>query len=166
MSGLAILGIDPGLGGGLALLHPEHGINLEIMPKLGAELNAWTLNEIIAEYAGDIRLAVIERVHSMPKQGVASSFKFGFVTGVVHGLLAANKIRTVTVTPQEWMKVMHQGVPGKLSTKDRGRMAFKRIFPDVSATATERSKVMHDGLVDAALMAEYGLRKVNQGIWT
>ena len=166
MSGLAVLGIDPGLNGGIAILHPKDGMILETMPTIGNQMNPAILSDMIQEYLGEIRLAVLEQVHSMPKQGVASSFKFGRTVGVIEGILAAHRVRYFEVRPQEWMKEMHQGTPASMDPKERGRLAFTRIFPGVNAMATPKSRVMHDGLVDAALIAEYANRKIQQGMWT
>ncbi len=159
MSGVNILGIDPGLGGGLAIISPSDGMMLEPMPTIGNELNIPALNKIIADHARDIRLAVLEKVGAMPGQGVSSMFKFGRVYGVAEALLVANGIPILDVRPQAWMKVMHEGVNSKLEPKQRSLLAFQRLFPFVDARRTAKCRNPDFGLVDAALMAEYGRRQ-------
>ncbi len=46
----------------------------------------------------------------------------------------------------------------KTDTKAMSLVAAQRIFPNESFLATERSSVPHDGLVDAALICEFGKR--------
>jgi len=97
-------------------------------------------------------LAVIEGVGSMPGQGVASTFKFGFVTGAIHGLLAAKDIKTVVCYPVRWKNRVLAGT-------DKSKQAaidFCRLrFPEISLLATSRSKKPHDGIADALCLSEY-----------
>jgi hypothetical protein len=52
-------------------------------------------------------------------------------------------------------------IPGceKGETKRAASELARRLWPDESFFATERCKTPHDGLVDAALIAEYARRK-------
>ena len=97
-------------------------------------------------------LAVLENVHSMPKQGVASSFCFGEGKGMWEGILAAYNIPTELVSPQRWKKeiMADQG-------KDKSAARFKAmaLFPSL---ASELKLVKHDGRAEALLMAEYARR--------
>ena len=51
-------------------------------------------------------IAIIEQVHSMPRDGVKSAFAFGKNFGEWLGILAANNIPTVEVLPNKWMKLL------------------------------------------------------------
>ena len=97
-------------------------------------------------------LAVLENVHSMPKQGVASSFCFGEGKGMWEGILAAYGIPTELVSPQRWKKeiMADQG-------KDKSAARFKAmaLFPYL---ADQLKLVKHDGRAEALLMAVYGQR--------
>lgn len=159
VKGTMFLGIDPGLNGGLALLCPRSGLLIEVMPTIGSELDFHRLAEILKDWAPDIRHAVLEDVHAMPKQGVSSMFKFGKCFGGVQGVLAAVGIPFELIRPQLWMKEMHTGTPAKDDSKSRSRLAFSRIFPGVNALASDRSRVGHEGMIEAALMAEFARRR-------
>lgn len=100
----------------------------------------------------------IEKVSAHPGQGVTSMFKFGRVYGITEGLIVASGLPYTTITPQKWMNAMHEGMEKSLSTKTRSEIVSKRLFPDADLRATERSRVAHDGIVDALLIAEYGRR--------
>ena len=84
-----ILGIDPGQKGALAFLN-EHGLieEIEDMPLLGKEINAHLVARLVLGY-GPVKQAVIERAHSMPKQGIVGAFNYGVGYGKLLGVLAA-----------------------------------------------------------------------------
>jgi hypothetical protein len=99
-----ILGLDPGLSGAIAFYSPVHPelIVAEDMPVAGGEVDAATLARRIAQMAPTI--AVIERVGAMPKQGVASTFKFGVAFGMARAVVSALGIPTHLVAPSRWKK--------------------------------------------------------------
>ena len=69
------LGIDPGMSGAWAIITGRKIISVcRAKDKTGAEIKDWLRVQVIAN---PDMTAAIEQVHSMPKQGVASSFKFG-----------------------------------------------------------------------------------------
>lgn len=158
MRGVCVLGIDPGLGGGLALIHPRDGILLESMPTIGNELDLKTLNDFISAHADDVLIAYLEKATAMPKQGVTSMFKFGRVFGTIEAMLAAYEIPMKIIPPQQWMKIMHVGLSRSLGTKERSQIVFDRLFPDIDARRTPKCKGPDMGLVEAALIAQYGLK--------
>jgi crossover junction endodeoxyribonuclease RuvC len=152
-----VLGIDPGLSGALAIVH-DGGVTFEPMPTIEGHLDLAALKSWISFHSDSFDFAYLEQVHSMPKQGVASSFKFGRVYGAVEGMLAALGIPYELVTPQRWQKMIYAGLEGKLEGKARSYMAASRLFPNVDFRATERSKKPHEGSVEASLIAYYGRR--------
>lgn len=153
MSSAAFLGVDPGLGGALAVVQDGHVETFD-MPtfdiKGKRKLDIALLDSIIRGIAAvrEPRLAVVEDVHSMPAQGVASSFTFGYVTGVVHALLAAHKIPVHLVSPGAWKRVM-----GLSADKDASRQLASRIFP---ASVAHWARKKDDGRAEAVLLAHYG----------
>jgi crossover junction endodeoxyribonuclease RuvC len=102
-----VLGIDPGQTGALAWVTPTGRLHeVEDMPVVNGEVNAHFLAQLILA-SGRLEACVVEKVHSMPKQGVASSFKFGTSYGIVIGVVAALEIPLFFAPPQEWKGVMH-----------------------------------------------------------
>ena len=104
-----ILGIDPGASGALVVLdsqgQPIEWMRMPIMKEGSAtRVNGLAVAEFIRSLPRDSTRAYVESVHSMPKQGVTSSFNFGHSAGVIAGVLAALEIPTVMVTPQRWKK--------------------------------------------------------------
>jgi len=54
-----------------------------------------------------VQCMVVEDVHSMPKQGVSSTFKFGMGCGIIHGVAGALRLPLTLVTPNKW-KAFHR----------------------------------------------------------
>ena len=99
----------------------------------------------------DLAVAWVEDVHSMPGQGVASTFKFGRSVGVVEGALSALGIPIRWVSPAKWKKAM--GLP---ADKGAARRRAIELWPD---HAHLFARVKDDGRAEAALIAEYGRRQ-------
>jgi crossover junction endodeoxyribonuclease RuvC len=146
-----LIGIDPGKTGGLALLDTDHAqiIALHVMPETLADLA-----DLMRELSRHTRLTCfVEQVHAMPKQGVTSVFTFGQGYGALMGMLTVLKIPFVLVRPQKWQKEFW----GKTTNpKASAYEAARRLYPEASLLATERSKKPHEGLIDALLIARYG----------
>lgn len=160
MDGHAVaMGIDPGLDGGIALWDGSK-LQLAVMPTIGTkgkgkrELDIWALSALLTRWNVDSVHVYLERVASMPKQGVASMFSFGYGYGAINGILAAVCAPYTLVTPPTWQKPMI-GL-GHDDAKKVAAVRAKQLFPGVDFLATPRSKEPHSGLVDAALIAYYG----------
>lgn len=157
---MVIIGIDPGINGGLTVLNELGSIlHKEVMPVIDGSVDAHAITNTIGlwTFGTDDSIVVIEKVHSMPKQGVASTFKFGMGYGVLQGVCAALRLQYHLVTPQAWQKVILAG-QGKKDTKDASAAFCKRNWPKEDWTKSERATKVHDGMTDAACIAEYGRR--------
>lgn len=153
-----ILAVDPGLSGGLAIRTGALGVITEAMPVCAGEIDLAGLTRWLRAHADSIDMAYVEKVHSMPAQGVSSSFKFGDGFGSVKGILTVLGIPFELVTPQKWMKVMHAGVSPELGSKERSQLACSRIFPGLDLRESPRCRKPHEGMVEALLLAEFGMR--------
>lgn len=142
-----ILGIDPGLSGAVAFYNPDDPsfVTADDVPVAGHEIDVATLAQRIARMHPDV--CFIERVGAMPKQGVASTFKFGMAFGMVRGVVAAAGIPMHLVTPAMWKKHFRLD-----SDKEKARALALRLWP--SSTCFGRKK--DHGRAEAALLARYG----------
>lgn len=154
MSGACVLGIDPGMKGGIALLSKE-GILIEPIPIDENGMDLRELARLIADYADDTRIAYLEELNAFPGMNINGMKVLWRSIGVIHGMLVANGILTVIIRPQVWMKKMHTGIQGE-DSKQKSQKAAKKYFPEVNFLASVRSKVPHEGMVEAALIAKYG----------
>jgi crossover junction endodeoxyribonuclease RuvC len=145
-----IVGIDPGLSGAIVGLCTSGNSLIDAwdMPVAGGIVTAQHLADIaVCCHAWGVEQCVIEDVHSMPKQGVASSFKFGRSLGVVEGVFG--RFPLTYVSPAKWKKDMRV-------TADKG-MARRRaceLWPDA---AHHFVRVKDDGRAEAALIARWWL---------
>lgn len=160
-----VLGIDPGFSGGLAFTLLDGTSTAAIpMPVIkGAGRTEIDVPALVAfilgleDDGGEIRLVVIERVHSMPAQGVASTFSFGLATGEVRGVVKTLGYALEQPLPQAWKKVVLAGTDGD---KLAAIQYVRRRFPDVSLLASPRCTKPHDGMADAICLAEWGRRQL------
>lgn len=145
--GPCILGVDPGMKGALGFYFPAVGrVAMEDLPIADKEINAPALVSRIKAFKPE--MCILERVHSMPKQGIASTFKFGVSFGEVRGVICAMNIPLYLVSPQKWKKSY-----GLSSDKEQSRALAIRTFP---FNADRLMLKKHEGRAEAALLAKYG----------
>ena len=144
------IGIDPGSKGGIAVISDDGIISLSLYNSYEI---ADLLNNINNRY--DNIMCTLEKVHSMPRDGVKQAFKFGENYGFVKGTLMALKIPFQEVLPQTWKK--EYSLISK--TKQDSIKRCKELFPNVNLLPTDRCKKESDGLAEALLICEYGRRK-------
>lgn len=141
------IGIDPGASGGIAFIPDNNTAKAwaDKMPSTLADLYDTFCSPENGVLAGDCHYihACLERVHSMPGQGVASSFKFGQGFGHLEMALTAARIPFTYVTPQKWQKELQCLTGGD---KNVSKARAQQLFPHL--------KITH-ALSDALLIAEY-----------
>jgi len=93
-----IISIDPGLKGGICYGSSPENLQVMPMPLIAGEINALAIAQLLREIKPG--LAIVEKVHSMPGQGVSSTFKFGKGYGLVLGILGALAVPIELTTPQ------------------------------------------------------------------
>lgn len=155
-----IIAFDPGLKGGIAFFKQvrlsaymlEGQITAEIMPVAGKEIDIYQIAELLREQRPDI--CVIEKVHSMPSQGVASTFTFGKGYGSLIGICVGLGIRTELVTPQAWKGLVLKGTD---KSKDAAIAYCRRAFPKVPLIP-DGCRTPKDGIADALCILEYARR--------
>ena len=152
---MIIIGIDPGAKGGIAFLSKDKLLDAMKMPIAGKQLDITAIAHTISYF--DVKLAVVEKVHAMPGQGVTSMFKFGKSYGTLLGILGTLKIPTKLVTPQAWKKLI---LAGTKKDKDAAIEYVRMRYPDFPIILP-RCRKPHDGICDAICIAEYGLKYGN-----
>jgi crossover junction endodeoxyribonuclease RuvC len=153
------IGVDPGKTGGIAIIRYAVREVIAITPMIiaGKDIDLSATVDWLDKYLGDHSVeCYIEKVSAMPKQGVTSMFNFGFSTGAIHGIMAALNIPRHLVTPQQWKNVV---LVNTKKDKDAAVDYCRRIWPDTSLMATERSRKAHSGMADALCIAKYGIYK-------
>jgi crossover junction endodeoxyribonuclease RuvC len=149
---LNLIALDPGLSGAIAIF-TNNTITAQPLPIASKALDLSALTTIIRDASPS--LAVIEKVASMPGQGVASTFKFGQGYGALLGITAALGIPTELVTPQRWKGSV---LAGSKKDKDAAIAYCRRAFPDVQLIMP-RCRTPHDGVAEALCILQFGLRE-------
>jgi crossover junction endodeoxyribonuclease RuvC len=144
------IGVDPGKSGAVALLDGAGElIDVYDMPVVGGLVSAKLLADA-EDWANEMHgTVVIEDVHSMPKQGVASSFDFGRSKGVVEGVFAGAGRPLRYVSPAKWKKAL-----GLTADKGTARRRAIELWPNHAA---KFSRAKDDGRAEAALIAWWHL---------
>ena len=146
-------GIDPGKSGCLCVLDNNIPTFFD-WPKDGNIIIFF--EEIITHFENNctenIVLAVLEKVHAMPKQGVTSMFNFGENLGMWKAFLAIHKIPHTIIPPQQWMKGLVTKSDGP-DTKSAVKNVATRLFPKAELFGSKGS--YKDGRGDALLMSYY-----------
>jgi len=152
-----ILGIDPGLSGGICLLNQTTRAvyNLSTMPE-----SILGFLQLLQGERASIAHCYLEKAQAMPKQGVSSMFTYGKHFGELIGVLTALAVPFTLVTPHSWQRSIHAGTDSHLTAKERTLQAAMRLYPDQTFLAGPRCRKVDFGLVDALMIAEYGVRTI------
>ena len=144
---MKFIGIDPGKGGALAVLHEDGS---SIIYPFSVEGYKEILADLSVENFRCRAKCCLEHVNAMPGNGGVSMFHFGENFGFIQGLLTAYDIPYELVRPQKWKKFY-----GITSDKNTSIEVCHRLFPYVDLKRTERCKKMDDGFAESLLLAEY-----------
>lgn len=150
-----ILGIDPGFSGALAIYDTDDErivacVDMPVLTqsKKKTEVDASSLVTFISNHASYLKLAVVERVYSMPGQNIQSMFRFGYGAGMIHGVLYSHGVDIKFMQPSVW-----KGVLGLSQDKNKSRELASKLFPE-DAHLFKRAK--DDGRAEAVLLSYLG----------
>lgn len=162
-----ILGVDPGLSGGWALLDGAGKvITLANFPTRTVKKHGKTSTQLDGpQLAFDFDCAkpthaFVEAVSSRPRQ--AGQFQFGVNAGIIHGILFAQGIEPILVGSAAWkgmLGIKRGEDQTKRDMKTQSRVVATKLFP---AHAASFARVKDDGVAEAALIALYGIYTINQ----
>ena len=163
---MKFIGIDPGLDGAVCIVHPfltdvAPLITIYDTPTLTVKSGKKNHRVMdVTEAANILRrrgasspdevCVVLERVASMPGQGVASMFSFGMNFGMWQGILAALQLPYTLVHSRTWKAALMRDM-GK--EKEASIVRAKQLYPQAASSLTLKK---HDGRADALLLAHYG----------
>jgi crossover junction endodeoxyribonuclease RuvC len=146
------IGIDPGQKGGIAGLDLANNILWAIempvkkTPKGKIEYDIPRIAALLR--ASQPTHVYLEHVHSMPKQGVSSTFLFGTGFGILLGIIGTLDLSMSLIVPRTWKAKL-----AITADKETSRNKASELFP---ACESFWKLKKHDGLAEAALLAYYG----------
>jgi crossover junction endodeoxyribonuclease RuvC len=157
---LIIIGIDPGISGGIAVLGPGGACSVSPMPVVEFQkISTRTKSGFTKQHDMDgpsickvlnsvkhigIAMVGLERVHAWKGQGVVSVATFMEGYGVLKGILTALEIPYTLIEPTRWKHAM-------LADMGKGKSASiaraKQLFPGL--------EIDGDGPAEALLIAQF-----------
>jgi crossover junction endodeoxyribonuclease RuvC len=148
----AVLGIDPGLTGAVALCRGNDWLLLD-MPITGDakhhEINGPELCRWLREHQPDH--AFVEYASARPGQGVTSMFRFGAVYGGIKMALAACGIPYTVVTPAKWKAAV--GITAG-ADKEASRQRALQLFLNQAANLARKDHAK----AEAMLLCWFGVQ--------
>jgi hypothetical protein len=168
-----IIGIDNGLDGGIVALSPIAGLSpiaKFTMPTRSVTYPARkkTAAKVVREIDTRGLVAILEQIEG-PRDSITVYFEhcpfhadraetmrsMALSAGKILAVLEAKNFKTIRILSFDWHPVILGKVP-RGETKAYAKAKALDMWPQESWTATERSTKAHDGMIDAALIAEYG----------
>ena len=160
------IGIDNGISGGLVALSDHDGSYIDGIPmpskrwRSRNEIDVIAVRKWMREICGHEPSKIISVTVEEPNNSRTPSTAYS-VASSFHSLRAMLDLWEIIVwhriTPQSWQKVMLPKC-AKGDTKNRALQYARRAWPEETFLASPRCKVPHEGLIDAALIAEYSRR--------
>jgi hypothetical protein len=152
---MTYVGIDPGKHGAIVLLDGDGAIqSYHLTPLADGDYDLTEMLSLVRSWSGF--LVTIEACQAFPKIGARSNFEVGRGFGLWLGMLAACRVSHSVVHAATWHKRLCNGISvakgHKKPAKLKARLVSERLWPGVF-------KASQDGLIDAALIAEYGRRE-------
>jgi crossover junction endodeoxyribonuclease RuvC len=128
-----------------AIAYVDHGKLLDVadMPAVGGDISGALLFQMVRMHP--VEYAAVEKVHSMPKQGVSTTFKFGMAYGMARATVGGLMVPMVEPTPNVWKKTFNLD-----ADKEKARLLALKLFPDRAELF--KNKKDH-GRAEAALIA-------------
>lgn len=157
-----VIGIDPGLSGGIAGIWKEtpEGKRKHFalpMPTVNKQLDINALCFIFDEIKEADALVVIEEQWARPGMSIHTMSKIIGSAKLIEGAAVAMKLDTITVAPHVWKGYFPELVVPKGAAsvqKKKASLALARkLYPDI-----DLSLVKHDGKAEALLIATYAAR--------
>jgi Holliday junction resolvasome RuvABC endonuclease subunit len=158
-----VLGIDPGLEGGLVALSGTEILLAEVMPvidiggtrrKTNRVMNVGVVVQLIEEMMALAGARGVELVVGIEKQfpgendGKSSAAKTMTAFGQLLGIVAAKHLRHEVPHKNSWKAIL-AGVPGE--GKERSVLCVQRRLPKLNLTPGKK-RVPHDGVAEAACL--------------
>lgn len=159
-AGKTVVGIDPGSSGAIALIDKNSGrVSVWDMPTkvIGTTRKRSVVDDaalalLLYREIPQVVTVAVERVNSMPREGVASAFSFGRAYGVALGVVRGLGMPMVEVEPQAWKKF--HGLIKK--DKEASRALAIERYP---CAARGLSRKKDHGRAEALLIADYVMRR-------
>ena len=141
------IGIDPGAGGGIAVIDEEDNIKAYKCPQSSEDM-ALLFEVLIGDTPPENIRLLMERVWARPTNAVRAAFSYGVNYGQWLGVASSHEIKMNTVIPTEWIRWI--GCPKALKSVIRKRWLKEKaqeLYPEIKRVTLKTS--------DAILITKY-----------
>lgn len=157
-----VIGIDPGLTGAIVVLSGE-AIETFLMPiQENKDVDFDKLRSILE----GLKSGHVFLERAMPlAMGAKHAFNYGRGFMALELAVKLSGLAVTYVEPAKWVKLMHEGISKDLKPKAKSLIAVQRLFPNLieKIPKTPKSGKLHEGVVDALLIAGFGARTLGKG---
>jgi crossover junction endodeoxyribonuclease RuvC len=151
-----IVGIDPGVSGGLCVLRDGQLHYLGDLPVMSVgstkQIIPGELAEFFKGWVTPPEAVVVEDNRANGANGSLANYSMGLSMGVILGVLGALSLPLVRVKPNDWKKVVGLGVVKGTATQRKE--ASRQRALEIWAGDTRLIRKMDHNRADAALIAE------------
>lgn len=145
---MLIIGVDPGLVSGAYGVIDHHGayVTCGAIPHADRRIDVVTWRQLLL-HASDRQdvIVALESVHSMPGQGVASTFAFGRAVGAIDAVLDLLQWEVTLAEPRIWKRKM-----GLTADKGSSLALARSLWPTAPL-----ARMKDHGAAEALLLAEW-----------
>ena len=141
------IGIDPGAGGGVAVIDEDDNIKAYKCPQSSEDM-ALLFEVLIGNSPPESIRLLMERVWARPTNAVRAAFSYGVNYGQWLGISSSHEIKMNTVIPTEWIRWI--GCPKALKSVIRKRWLKEKaqeLYPEIKRVTLKTS--------DAILITRY-----------
>ena len=144
---MVVYSIDPGSKGAMSVFKDS---------KYVKTLKYTSIDEWYDEiyYNEEPSIILVEKVHSMPKQGVVSTFNFGRKLGEIEAMCKILNIEPVFVSPRDWKKYF--GLINK--PKSYVCNVALKLEPNLACVGSRGGCL--DGVADSYLIGKYYIERI------
>jgi hypothetical protein len=162
------IGVDPGSKGAIVAINENRELIVcADMPFIDGQISMRGIDKIFSGFDPDNSFAAIEVAKAMNQekrsQSVASMLKYGRGLGALQMCIFLKKISCTELQSVQWMSLL--GVNGKTGGQYNGDKVAVELIPQLKNLVYEKNSKykngvrIYDGRADAALIAEWKLRK-------
>ena len=158
------IGIDNGLKGALTAVSAHSGLIIErcVMPVQGKakgdEVDCRAVTDWLSDICAFDCMSVLLETPGKHSPGTNALCSMWDSYGSIRSILETRGIRHHRIAPQTWQSSM-LGKIAKGHTKPAALSKARQLWPQENFFASSRCRTPHDGIIDAALIAEYGRLK-------
>ena len=159
---MKIIAIDPGLTGAIIFLDGEKFETFSMPLQENKDVDFDGVRAILGKFPG--AHVMLER--AMPlAMGAKHAFNYGRAFMALELAVKLSGLAVTYVEPSKWVKLMHEGISKDLKPKAKSLIAVQRLFPNLieKIPKTPKSGKLHEGVVDALLIAGFGARTLERG---